>query len=176
MSEFGEYWERKIRTAFYRLDVDGDGVVSQQDFELIAEKVIKVGQFTGSRADEIRDNYLELWNKYFKRDGDEGTVEAFLLNFKNHGKSDLALVVTEQYGLFFDAVDNNNDGLIQLQEFINYYDALGINEEIAKKSFQGLDTNRDGVLSRDEFVTAAKDFSILEEPRFPADLLFGPLI
>ena len=45
-----ELWQRKIRTHFHRLDLDKDGIISQNDFELIAqsfcasEKVVPIKQ------------------------------------------------------------------------------------------------------------------------------------
>jgi len=178
MSEFGAHWERKMRTAFIRFDVDGDDLITRNDFTRIAENIIKTGQFIGSEADDIRKNYLELWEKYFKSQtgGKVGSLEEFLANLRSYGKSDLLLVATEQFSIFFDAVDTNKDDLIQLKEFIDFYNSIGISEELAKESFKALDTNHDGVLSREEFVTAGKDFVSLEEPSFPADMFYGPLI
>jgi len=178
MSEFGEHWERKLRTFFQRFDIDGDGLLTRNDFERLADRVIKTGHFTGYRADELRNLYLEIWDKYFKPEdgGNAGTFEEFLANVKSHGKSELGLSYLEQNSIMFDAVDTSNDGVIELQEFINYFNALGIGEEIAKEAFKGLDTNHDGVLSREEFISSGINFFMLEEPSFPADAFYGSLI
>jgi len=178
MSEYGAHWERKLRTAFKRLDSDGNGFLTKKDVDQIAENVIRTGNFTGSEAEEIRNSYLEIWEKYVKPigGGEAATCETYLEKLKSHGKSALVLAMTQQLGVFFDAVDTNKDDLIQLQEFIIYFDAFGIKEEIAKEAFKGLDTNHDGVLSREEFITAGKDWITLEEPSLPSDLFFGSLI
>jgi Ca2+-binding EF-hand superfamily protein len=177
MSKFGEHWQRKMKTAFKRFDADGDGFLTKNDLDTIADNIIRAGHFTGSQADEIRKNYMDIWEKYFiqKIESDAASYEVFLTNLKIHGKSDLGLTAKLHHNLWFEAVDTNKDDLIQLQEFIVYFGAIGINEEIAKEAFKALDTNHDGVLSREEFITAGQNFVSLEEPSFPADLFFGPL-
>jgi len=178
MAEFGAYWERKMNTCFKRFDTDGDGVLTKKDYALLAENVIKVGNFTGARADDIRNNYTELWNIYLKPEtGDESisTCEDFLKNVKNRGKNFLETIAMKQYTLFFDAVDTDQDDKIDLKEFINYFTAMGSTEEIAKEAFKGLDADHDGVLSREEFVTAGKNFCVLEEPSLPSDSFYGHL-
>jgi len=157
--------------------VDGDGFLTKNDFSMIAENIINVGHFTGFRADEIRIKYMKLWTKYFKPAGGEvATCEEMLSNLKSHGKTDLGTTAIDQFSQIFDAVDTSNDGVIQIQEFISYFNAMGISEVFAREAFKELDTNHDGVLSREEFITAARDFVILEDPSFPSDLFFGSLI
>jgi len=180
MTEFGEHWERKLRTCFKRFDSDGDGLLTLRDAHRIADNIIKAGQLTGPIADDIRNAFLEVWNKYVTpTNGGEvgtGSCEDFLENLKKHEKSDLEAIGKRQMTIFFEAVDTKKDGLIQLQEYINFFNFVGIDEEFAKEAFKELDTNHDGVLSREEFVTAGTNFLLLEEPSFPADLFFGSLV
>lgn len=178
MSHFGQHWKRKMTTAFKRYDVDGDQLLTKDDFSLIADNIIKAGQFTGTRADEIKNNYMELWNNFLKplAGGDKSTCEEFMEDVKSHSKSEIRSEAAKQFNLFFDAVDTNKDGMIQLQEFITFFNAIRVGEEFAKEAFRALDTNHDGVLSREEFVNAAEDFYTLEEPSLPADLLYGSLV
>ena len=48
-----EFWQRKIRTHFDRLDVDKDGIVSKSDFELLAQRFC-----AGEKADPIKQEQL----------------------------------------------------------------------------------------------------------------------
>jgi len=177
MPQYGEHWERKIRTCFKRLDTDGDGLLTKKDFMVIAENVITSGKLIGERAEVIRKNYAEIWTTYYQPvSGEKGANEdAFLAGLKRRGKQDFCAVAQEQFSLFFDIVDTNQDGKIQHHEFTTYCNILGIQEKFAKKAFVGLDTNKDGVLSREEFVSAAKDFFTLEEPSHPCDMFYGAL-
>jgi len=177
MAEFGDHWTRKLRTYFKRFDKDGDGVLTEKDFRMIGDNIIKVGQITGARADEIRRKYAEMWARYYQPVSTSGaaTCEEMIANLKKVEKKEMRAVATEQFNLLFDIIDTNQDGCIQLEEFTTYYNIVGVSEQFARKSFDALDTNHDGVLSRDEFVTAGLDFFTLEEPSLPADLFYGYL-
>jgi len=159
------------------MDSDGDGVLTAKDFQLIAENLIKAGNLTGASADRIRDLQSEVWTKYFQQGTGvaEANFEEFIASSKSEGKAALKAIAVEELNLIFDVIDTNQDGRIQLNEFITSFHIYGINEEIAKQAFSGLDINKDGELSRDEFVSAGVDYFLLEEPSYPADLFLGPL-
>lgn len=53
---------------------------------------------------------------------------------------------------FFSALDRNKDGVVDMKEFEQSGEMLGLSSaEEARELFRRLDTNRDGVLSRQEF-------------------------
>jgi Ca2+-binding EF-hand superfamily protein len=178
MSEFEKHWERKIRTFFNRLDTDGDGIITKNDYVLIGENFVKAGQLSGDSSTALKDNFMQIWNKYVKpaKGGDAATCEDALTNLKFYGKSDLVSLCTNQFGLYFDAIDTNKDGLIQANDFVSIFKAFGISEDLAKEAFEGMDTDNNGVLSREKFVAIGRDFCTMEEPSYPADYLFGPLV
>jgi len=167
-----------MKTFFKRYDIDGDGYLMMKDWVLIAENVIKAGNLSGGRADEIRNDYVTVWHKYFKSMTLQGktTCDMLILNIKKSGKVELEKSLITQYNTYFDVIDSDQDSLIQLQEFINFFHAIGISEEIAKEAFKGLDTNQDGVLSREEFISAVLGFFLREEPNDSIDLFYGSLI
>lgn len=175
MAEFGSHWETKMKNFFHRVDTDNDGVLTENDFKLMADNLIKAGQLSGTRADQIRNMYLELWNKYFKpvTGKDAATSEEFISNVKQHGKEAFRSITTEIMTMEFDIVDTNQDGRIQMGEFVNYFNIYGISESFAKKAFTSLDADHNGVLSRQEFVTAGVNYFTLEVPNYPADLFYG---
>jgi len=177
MAEFGEHRRRKVMTFFKRFDKDGNGVLMEKDFRLVAQNIITVGNFTGARGNEIRTQYLEMWNKYYQPLAKNGEVSIpeMVDYIKNINKAEARAMSAEQLDLFFDIIDTNQDGYIQLGEYATAFNIAGIGEEFAKPAFEALDTNHDGLLSRDEFVSAGLDFLFLEEPSHPADLFFGPL-
>jgi len=175
MSEFGEHWQRKIKTWFKRFDKDEDGLLTEKDFTLIADNIIKVRRLSGPRADEIRKKYSQIWVEYFQPmlERDSASLEEIKANLQKCGKDEMKKMSTEHFNLLFDAVDTNNDGLIQLGEFVVYFQIVGVSEVFAKKTFDTMDTDHDGMLSRDEFVKGGLDFFTLEEPSKTCDLFYG---
>jgi len=177
MSEMGEHRRRKMMTFFKRIDKDGNGVFTENDLQLIAENIIKAANFTGARAEGLRQKYSEMWNKYYEPVANNGVVrfEDMIENLKNHNTDDMKPITAEQMNLLFDTIDTNQDGFIQIGEYITFFGITGVGEEFAKSAFDALDTNHDGLVSRDEFVSVGLDFYFLEEPSHPADLFHGPL-
>ena len=51
---------RKLKTHFSRLDVDNDGFVSREDYELIAKKVIEFSNATGDKAEQCYKTYMDV--------------------------------------------------------------------------------------------------------------------
>jgi len=178
MSGMGEHRRRKLMTYCKRVDRDGNGVFTEKDLLLIAENIIKSGKFTGARAEGLREKYSEMWNKFYEPVAKNGVVtfEDLLEHMKNLHTADLKPITAQQLNLIFDTFDTNQDGCIQVGEYINFFRIIGISDEFAKPAFEGLDSDHDGLLSRDEFVSAGLDFFYLEQPSHPADLFLGPLV
>jgi len=87
----------------------------------------------------------------------------------------LVPLITPIVHLLFAAIDSDADGSIQEAEYVRFFQAIGLNEELAKVSFLSLDANHDGVVSLDEYVTAAIEHirSQVETPT--SILMWGPL-
>jgi len=173
----GEHRCRKMMNFFKRADRDGNGVFTEKDLQLIAENIIKAANFTGARANEIREKYSELWDTYYKPGVKDGVVrfQDMLEHFKSHQNPEDKPKMAEQLNLMFDTIATDQDGCIQVGEFATYFGIIGVRKEFAKLAFGALDTDHDGFLSREEFVSSGVDYFFLEEPSHPADLFLGPL-
>lgn len=53
------FWRRKMRTVHSLLDVNKDGVISYDDFNLLADKFVNLGHLTDQQSQEFR-NYLKV--------------------------------------------------------------------------------------------------------------------
>ncbi len=87
----------------------------------------------------------------------------------------LESIVREQYGWYFEAIDTNQDGVIQWREFETFFKIIRVDTAQAKESFEAIDTNKDGVLSKDEFIAAAVEFYISKEDT-PSKHFMGQLV
>ena len=55
-----EFWTRKMRTYFKRIDFDHDGVITKKDFEGMADRFIKTGKFDDKKAADLRGTLLAV--------------------------------------------------------------------------------------------------------------------
>jgi Ca2+-binding EF-hand superfamily protein len=166
-----------MRTCFNRLDVNQSGAISEEDFNLIAERFNEIAGLKGEAAQEMKDYYTkEIWLKYFKcPDSNESTLESFVNNLKLAGKKNILATTNDIHNRYFTNIDQDNDDAATLEDYTKYFYVLGIGAEFAKASFDAIDTNHDGFVSRGEFITAGNDFFSGEGDHKGSDLFFGPL-
>ena len=120
-----------------------------------------------------------MWEKYLKDvgHGQALTEPVFVETMKKqindpHLKDTLAGPLP----LFFSAVDANDDGQIQEDEYALFFQILGLDPSMGPASFRAIDTNNDGNLSKDEFITAGVDFFTSQDESSPNKLFWGPLL
>jgi len=174
----GPFWERKMRTFFKRMDVDGNGYLTKEDYERIGDLYVEVGQLDAVKAKQARRKLIKIWYDYFESDSTNGKVnEADYIRAVRNRKSLIFETTMQIQGLFFDIIDLNGDGIIQKEEFAIFYKVLGIKDEkVAAQCFKALDTNGDGLLSYDEFTHAGYNFFYSGDESLPSKFLYGPLI
>lgn len=49
-----DFWLKKMRTYFQRIDFDKDGAITRKDFEGMAERVIETGKLQGDQQEDLR--------------------------------------------------------------------------------------------------------------------------
>ena len=174
--------DKKYRTYFKRMDYDKDGVITRKDFEAMAERFIAAGKFDDARAAELRTTLAACWDKYLKdmANQDQITEADFIGNLKKvAADSSHHAALAGPLPLFFQCIDSNADGMIDLGEYVNFFVILGVEnpEPLATASFKAIDQNNDGLLSIDEFTEAGLEFftNITDEGK-ASKMFFGPLV
>ena len=122
---------------------------------------------------------IQIWDKYLKNvaSGNSLTFPVFLEAVKKQkNEHHLAETFGGPLPLFFHAVDANNDAQIQEDEFVLFFQIIGLNPEHAPASFKAIDTNNDGQISLNEFVAAGTEFFTSEDESLPSKLFWGPLV
>lgn len=56
-----EFWRRKMRTLHSLLDVNKDGVISYDDFQVLAQNFADLGHLTPEAEQEFRDVLKKIW-------------------------------------------------------------------------------------------------------------------
>lgn len=58
-----EFWRRKMRTLHSLLDVNNDGVISYDDFKLLADKFSALGHLKSEAHDEFLEVLKQTWEE-----------------------------------------------------------------------------------------------------------------
>jgi len=177
--ECGDYWKKKMRHLFNRIDVGGQGRIKKGDMLGVAESFIEVDQLQKEEADKLRALFDSgVWDHFFEAKSGEAdgacTDNIMISNIVEQGKNSFLQVASYLFGRYFDAVDKDKDARIRLPEYIRYFYIIGVAEKYAEPAFHALDSDKDGVITREEFIKAGSDFIGLEKQSLPGDYMFGP--
>ena len=91
-----EFWVRKMKTYFQRIDFDKDGVITQKDFEAMAERFVKREKLDDVRGKELKSKLLQASSVAFinkwthGHDGTDGRTDR-----RTHGVQHLMRSPTE---------------------------------------------------------------------------------
>jgi Ca2+-binding EF-hand superfamily protein len=175
---------KKLQLRFALLDTDGDGRLTQDDYELVCLRLCAAfGLLPGSAGHEqLRAAYLTLWERLRARMDRDGSGVVTLPQFL---ESCQRAIVERRDGfernlaglvdLLFDLVDADADGAISLSEFAAWLHAYGVGPRDTAAAFDLLDADEDGALEKAEMLSAAEQFYRSADPAEAGNRLFGPL-
>lgn len=174
-----EFWRRKMRTLHGILDVNNDGVISFDDYLLLAKKFSDLGHLTPKEYEEFIQVMKQTWEEQWGEISPYNlvTAEQFLVDM-HHALNDKDLIKKVHLFLpyIFKAVDIHHCDHIELDQFKLFFRCLGRTEEDAAVAFAIIDQNGDGKLTLKEFVKLGKDFFLTEDERRVSKMFWGPLI
>jgi Ca2+-binding EF-hand superfamily protein len=175
---------KKLQLRFALLDTDGDGRLTQRDYELVCLRLCAAfGLLPGTEGHErVRAAYLTLWERLRARMDRDGSGAITLPQFLE--SCEKAIVVRGDgfernlaglVELLFDLVDADADGVIDLPEFTAWLHSYGVGPRDTVAAFDLLDADGDGAISRAEMAAAAEQFYRSADPAEAGNRLFGPL-
>jgi Ca2+-binding EF-hand superfamily protein len=175
---------KKLQLRFALLDTDGDGRLTQDDYELVCLRLCAAfGQLPGSTGYErVRGAYLTLWERLRARMDRDGSGVVSLPQFlescqraiieRSDGfERNLAGLVD----LLFDLVDADADGLISLPDFTSWLHAYGVGPRDTVAAFDLLDPAGSGAIDKARMLAAAEQFYRSADPAEAGNRLFGRL-
>nr|XP_033333531.1 sarcoplasmic calcium-binding protein [Megalopta genalis] len=173
------FWRRKMRTLHNHLDVNKDGLISYDDFMLLAERFSDLGHLSEEAKTEFKKVLSDMWKEQWGEISPYNLIciEKYLEEM-HHVLNDSSLKKKCHHFLpfLFKAVDKDQSGEISVEEFKLFFQCLGLTHDHAVVSFSHIDSNDDGKISFDEFVSLGRDFFIDEDPKRPSKHFWGPLI
>ena len=75
---------------------------------------------------------------------------------------------------FFTIFDLDEDEVIGVREFVDFYGIFGLPVTLAETIFEALDANEDGAITRAEFLDATREFYRSDDVEARGNFLFGP--
>ena len=173
------YHLQKMRTRFNRLDLNHDGFISREDYELMATKVQECGKLN---AESTRNAFMIVADALGLKPGVKIPVEEAARKanreFSAMAPEKQLAFLKATHDPLFDALDLNKDGHISSDEFKVYFQIIApdISEDEVTHSFNVIDSNKDGEISREEFIAAAFDFLHCFEETEISKVFFGRLL
>lgn len=186
-----DFWERKIRAMFRRLDLTGDGQLSKDDLQEMKTRFAATGAFETQERKRQLDAFIQMfWFENFNflqenwdmsTDTTFVTEDLFLSNLaemltKHNAEFEKYMDSSISFKLLFSVFDTNQDDRLSAAEYKSLMRCLMVSEDDAVVAFNAIDTNKDGSITFDEFIAAAKDFFIAQEELNKGGTTFwGPL-
>lgn len=161
---------RKVSLVFGAMDADGDGVLTQHDFELLTER------WTAKRAGDeavLSAVMMGWWETLSQAAGntERVTLENVLAVVDILPQARETVDATAE--AMFAVVDENSDDEISRDEYVAMIEAW--NGQSADIDFALLDLNSDGTVTRDEFIELWYEFWAGDNASAPGTYVFGPL-
>jgi len=179
MSEFGEFWKRKIRAHVRRLDTNHDGFLTRKDFVDMSDRYVQLNRQSAEKGKQMRVAFLTYWDEILSELAKkqpisaEVYIEAALMKLD---KSQIKEKVFAIESLLFDLMDVDDSGFISPAEFEFWFKAVGVDPTLAADTLKAIDINDDNKLSREEYLAAVEEFFIGEDEQSPFRFFWGPLI
>ncbi|KAG8042604.1 hypothetical protein G9C98_005238 [Cotesia typhae] len=173
------FWRRKMRTLHSHLDVNKDGVISYEDFMLLADRFADIGHLTPEAKKEFQKVLSDMWQEQWGEISPYNLVgvEQYLEEM-HHVLNDTSLKRKCHHFLpfLFKAVDKDGDGEISVEEYKLFFKCLDIDNDHAVISFAHIDQNEDGKITETEFMRLGREFFLTEDHTKPSKHFWGPLV
>ncbi|MFE7414603.1 EF-hand domain-containing protein [Streptomyces laurentii] len=169
-----DFLTAKIEQGFDQLDVDGNGMLTEEDHVEMGRRVaVSLGHAEDSpEAERIIGAYLAIWREVhlpFVPAGGQGIPKERFVASTRALADDPATaeaVLGKLADVYLRIADIDQDGRISPAEFLAFQRGHfpEFTEENAAEAFRHLDTDGDGALSPDEFSRAVVDFWTSSDP------------
>lgn len=174
---------RKITRHFDLIDTNGDGKISQEDFDLIVTRMGREFAQTpeSPKYRALSDAYRKLWEgmrQTLDTDGD-GSVsrEEYVAGLRSdaatgEGYRQLIRPVAKA---IIDLCDTNGDGKLDGEELAKAHTGLGMGDKDHEVAMARIDLDGDGFVSEAELAQAIEEFFLSEDANAGGNHLFGQI-
>ena len=174
-----ELQSKKLTALFNRMDADASGTVTEADFRLIVDKLATSRKLNPKSLHYayLRSIVLSIWEKLSLADGNgDGSVtqEEWLKYYETLiNSATYEKVLKLQVDVFLGVLDENDDGEISCQEYVDLVSAYGVEQSWATENFERLDLNGDGHISQQELFRLMDEFFRSDRPEATGNSFWG---
>lgn len=142
---------------FRMLDVDGDGVISRQEYLTRPDRA--AATLGRNPNDPLVSAARALHERVFAAMDANGDGQVTFEEYAAWaGAETFDTVCREALGSLFDLADTDGDGTLDRAEFSRLREVLGNTAENAATAFDALDTDGNGRIDRDEYLAAIRAY------------------
>lgn len=168
----------KSHRVFDAIDENHNGVISADDFERIADRLIQAfGAEASPVADKVRNTYTKCWQRLVEladSDGDgQVTEQEFEAVFASAQQNRFMQVLDEALNAEFELADTDGDGVVDRDELGRMLSSYGVPRADLNEAVAALDQDGDGQVSRSEYRAAMREFYLSDDPSSPSTQIFG---
>jgi Ca2+-binding EF-hand superfamily protein len=174
----------KLTHFFNVLDHDSNGVLQIQDFENVGQNVcstlclrVDTPEYNAI-IDKCRSMFHNLITTVAHDNQDFISTNSWLTYFDleviaANNMQTLNDFIDLTINNLFEIYDQNGDGEICLDEYIDMFTVYGINASETAKSFIKLDADGNDTISKEELQQAMRDFFVSDDPSAKGNWVFG---
>lgn len=179
-----DFQRAKLERRFELLDMDGDGYITANDYDVAAANVCGAFDFAkdSPQYEKVHVIYLRLWVALSRRMDQQQTGR---ISREQFIESCARVIVEAEEGYdriigpialtIFDLIDADESGTLDIEELTTWFNAYGVCADDAQRAFKAVDRNGDGLLDANEVQKAIREFYTSDDPQAPGNLIFGPL-
>ncbi|MEU6208394.1 EF-hand domain-containing protein [Streptomyces sp. NPDC047023] len=174
---------RKYDRTFDMLDTDGNGVLEEKDFVVLAESIARATGVAGGSVKEavLLREWRHCWATLLEyadadRDGRISREEFHRAMAGAYGDPELlARNLRTGFEAEFAAIDADDDGVATVGQMQAFLVGWGLEPDRARAAAARLDRDGDGRITLDEYLTGWSAFLLAEDPEDAGSTLLGPL-
>lgn len=173
--KFSDFQKKKLRHFHDIFDRNKDGCVDESDWIAVADRAAKKRNLSAEGVQKLRQEMVQIFRTYFSADGKPSNWKDYIAQSESVPTPQMHEDSKNFSIKLFKAIDVNEDNFISIKEFVDFYDCIGVNAEVAKKVFEMTDTSKDGKLSMEEFIKMFTKYWLCDDPKDPNKDFWGPL-